>query len=53
MQRYSEAAWERAMTKKLTWWQAAEIVGISAGRMRRAAAACRTIFVPSRARGAI
>ncbi len=50
MQRYSEAAWERAMAKKLTWWQAAEIVGISVGSMRRAAAACRTIFVPSRAR---
>ncbi len=60
MQRYSEAAWERAMkvqevilwtmAKKLTWWQAAETVGILVGSVRRAAAVCRTIFVSSRAR---
>ena len=45
MRLYSEAAMERAMkiqevilramAKKLTWWQAAEIIGISARQMRR------------------
>ncbi len=45
MRRYSEAAWERAMkvqevilramTKRITWWQAAEIIGISVRSMRR------------------
>ncbi len=45
MQRYSETAWERtvkiqdvilrAMAKKITWWQAAEIIGISDRSMRR------------------
>ena len=39
MHRYSEAAWERtvkvqdvilrAVAKRITWWQAAEILGIS------------------------
>jgi transposase len=42
---YTQAAMERtmkvqevilrAMGKKITWWQAAEIIGISAGQMRR------------------
>ena len=45
MRRYSEAAWERAMkvqevilramAKRITWWQAAEILGISDRSMRR------------------
>ena len=45
MKHYSEAAVERtmkiqevilrAMAKKMTWWQAAEIIGISARQMRR------------------
>ncbi len=45
MRSYSEAAWERAMkvqevilramARKLTWWQAAEIIGISVRSMRR------------------
>ena len=45
MKHYSEAAVERtmkiqevilrAMAKKITWWQAAEIIGISARQMRR------------------
>ncbi len=45
MQRYLEAAWERAMkvqevilramAKRMTWWQAAEILGISVRSMRR------------------
>ncbi len=45
MERYPEGAWERAMkiqevilramAKKLTWWQAAEIIGISDRSMRR------------------
>jgi len=45
MQRYPETAWERtvkiqdvilrAMAKKITWWQAAEIIGISDRSMRR------------------
>jgi transposase len=45
MERYPEGAWERAMkiqevilramAKKLTWWQAAEILGISDRSMRR------------------
>ena len=45
MQRYSETAWERAMkiqevilramAKRITWWQAAEIIGISDRSMRR------------------
>jgi transposase len=45
MRRYPEAAWERAMkiqevilramAKKITWWQAAEIIGISDRSMRR------------------
>jgi transposase len=45
MRRYSETAWERAMkvqevilramAKKITWWQAAEIIGISDRSMRR------------------
>jgi len=45
MKFYSEAAMERAMkiqevilraiAKKITWWQAAEIIGISARQMRR------------------
>jgi transposase len=45
MQGYPEGAWERAMkvqevilramAKKLTWWQAAEILGISDRSMRR------------------
>ncbi len=32
---YSEAAWERAMARKLTWWQAAEIIGLSLRSIRR------------------
>jgi transposase len=45
MQRYPEGAWERAMkvqevilramAKKITWWQAAEIIGLSDRSMRR------------------
>lgn len=45
MQRFSDAAWERAMkvqdvilramAKRITWWQAAEIIGISDRSMRR------------------
>lgn len=45
MARYSEDAWERAMkvqevilramAKKITWWQAAEILGIFSRSMRR------------------
>jgi len=45
MKGYSEAAWERAMkvqevilramAKRITWWQAAEIIGISDRSMRR------------------
>ena len=45
MQRYPEDAWEqamkvqevilRAMGKKITWWQAAEIIGLSDRSMRR------------------
>jgi len=45
MRRYSEAAWERAMkvqevilramAKRITWWQAAEILGISDRSLRR------------------
>src|SRR5712692_5215333 len=45
MQRYPEDAWERAMkvqevilramAKRITWWQAAEILGISVRSMRR------------------
>lgn len=44
MRRYPEDAWERAMkiqevilrgmAKKITWWQAAEIIGISDRSMR-------------------
>ena len=45
MPKYPEVAWERAMkvqevilramAKKITWWQAAEIIGISDRSMRR------------------
>jgi transposase len=45
MRRYSEAAWERAMkiqevilramAKRITWWQAAEIMGITDRSLRR------------------
>jgi transposase len=45
MRRYSEAAWERAMkvqevilralAKRITWWQAAEILGMSGRSLRR------------------
>jgi len=45
MRGYSESAWERtvkiqdvilrAMARKITWWQAAEIIGISDRSMRR------------------
>jgi transposase len=45
MRRYSDTAWERAMkvqdvilramAKEITWWQAAEIIGISGRSMRR------------------
>jgi transposase len=45
MHRHSEAAWERtvkvqdvilrAVAKQITWWQAAEILGISDRSMRR------------------
>ena len=45
MPKYSAVAWERAMkvqevilramAKKLTWWQAAEIIGLSDRSMRR------------------
>src|SRR3989442_13043231 len=45
MNRYPEGAWERAMkiqevilravAKKITWWQAAEIIGISDRSLRR------------------
>jgi transposase len=45
MRRYTDAAWERAMkiqdvilramAKTMTWWQAAEIIGISDRSMRR------------------
>jgi hypothetical protein len=44
MPKYSAVAWEwamkvqegilRAMAKKITWWQAAEIIGLSDRRMR-------------------
>jgi metal-dependent amidase/aminoacylase/carboxypeptidase family protein len=47
MKRSPEAAWERAMkiqevmlramAKRITWWQAAEIIGISCRQMRRRA----------------
>ena len=50
MQRYPEDAWERAMkvqevilralAKRITWWQAAEILGISDRSMRRWGARC-------------
>ena len=45
MHRHSEAAWERtvkvqdvilrAVARRITWWQAAEILGISDRSMRR------------------
>ena len=45
MKQSTEAAWERAMkihevmlramAKRITWWQAAEIIGISCRQMRR------------------
>ena len=35
MERYSEAAWERARAREITWWQAAEIIGVSDRSMRR------------------
>jgi transposase len=45
MRRYSESAWERAMkvqevilramAKRITWWQAAEIIGITDRSLRR------------------
>src|SRR5207245_4832718 len=45
MRGYSEAAWERAMkvqevilramAKRISWWQAAEIIGISDRSLRR------------------
>jgi transposase len=45
MKRSAEAAWERAMkvqevilraiAKQITWWQAAEIIGISDRQLRR------------------
>ena len=45
MKQRTEAAWERAMKiqdvmlramgKRITWWQAAEIIGISCRQMRR------------------
>ena len=35
MKFYSEAAMERAMAKRITWWQAAEIFGMSCRSMRR------------------
>src|ERR1035437_9694044 len=45
MPKYSAVAWERAMkvqevivramAKKITWWQAAEIIGLSDRSMRR------------------
>ncbi len=45
MPRYSEAAWERAMkvqevilramAKRITWWQAAEVIGITDRSLRR------------------
>ncbi len=45
MKRYPEGAWERAMkvqevilramAQRVTWWQAAEILGISVRSMRR------------------
>jgi transposase len=35
MENYPRAAVERAMAKKITWWQAGEIIGISARQMRR------------------
>ena len=45
MPKYSAVAWERAMkvqevilramAKKMTWWQAAEIIGLSDRSMRR------------------
>jgi transposase len=45
MKRSAEAAWERAMkvqevilraiTKQITWWQAAEIIGLSDQQFRR------------------
>jgi len=45
MRRYSEAAWERAMkvqevilramAKRISWWQAAEIIGITDRSLRR------------------
>ncbi len=51
MRRYPEEAWERAMkvqdvilramAKKITWWQAAKILGISVRSMRRWRERCR------------
>jgi len=45
MKRYAEGAWERAMkvqevilramAKQITWWQAAEIIGLSDRSLRR------------------
>ena len=35
MRRYSEAARERAMGKRITWWQSAEILGMSERTLRR------------------
>jgi transposase len=32
---YSKAAMKRAMAKKISWWQAAEIIGVSDRQMRR------------------
>jgi hypothetical protein len=35
MDSYSKTAMERAMAKKITWWQAAEILGFSDRHLRR------------------
>ena len=35
MKRYPQGAWERVMAKKITWWQAAKIMGLSDRSLRR------------------
>ena len=35
----------RAMAKRITWWQAAEIIGISDRQMRRMAGALRRVWL--------
>ncbi len=44
MEAYPRAAIEQAMAKKITWWQAAEILGISDGHMRRRRVPVEKVF---------